>query len=142
MLPSMSIKHTVRWQNLVAHLVAKGTPLRHILLGWFKTLSGREKGQAGGLRGAEEEEEVNTATLPLFTSLFLSGAPAWWGLFRLDPSIFLSAFKVCHHPRSPQANNSPNPQPAVTLTYFLFALLAGLLPLTSPPAPFSIALVL
>jgi len=54
MLLSTSI--TIRLQNLVAYLVAEGTPLRHAHLGWLTTLPGREKGQAGGLAGAGAEE--------------------------------------------------------------------------------------
>lgn len=139
MLPSMSIKHTVRWQNLVAHLVAKGTPLRHILLDWFKTLwkgeraSRRLKGSRGGGGG----EHSNTAFIYFTISL---RCPCMVGVVSLGPFHFLICLQGL--PSSQKSPGKQQPQPAVTLTYFLFALLAGLLPLTSPPAPFSIALVL
>lgn len=146
---SMSIKRTVWWQNLVAYLAAERTPLRHVLSDWFTTLSGREKGQAGGLRGAESKEEVNTATLCIYLLHYFSQASVCGGgcCFIWGPSIFLPDCKVCSHPRSPlpkgpRGQGQLQPGPAVTLIYFLFALLAGLLPLTIPPAAFSTAFVL
>lgn len=100
---SMSRKHTVWQQNLVAYLAAKAIPLSHVHLGWVPTLSGREKGQAGGLGTAEADVELNTATLCIYlfyhfsqTALHGQGCCFIWG-----PSIFLPDCKVCHHSRSP-----------------------------------------
>lgn len=121
-LTSMSITRTVRLQNLVAHRAAEGTPLRHVLLGWFTILSGREKGQAGGLGGAEAEEEVNTATLCIYLLHYFSQASLHGGscCFIQGPSIFLPDCEVWRHPavlhqRGRGGTVSSSLWPAVTL---------------------------
>lgn len=90
-LTSASITRAIRLPNLVAYLAAEGTPLQHVLLGWRPILSGQEKGQAGGLGGAEAEEEVGTAILCIYLlHCFLPGIPAQGGLlFHSGPFHFL-----------------------------------------------------
>lgn len=99
-LRSMSLTRTVQLQNLVAYLVAEGTPLRHVLLGsWKEERASRSLGGSRGRGGGEHSNAMH-----LFTSVFLPGIPTWWG--------WLFHFGTFHFHTWLQGPPSPQKSPA------------------------------